>query len=314
MENNKVDEIEVTGSRGRKRNEHYIPRFILRGFADNGILSVFDFQKENQNFRVGTPDTTFFEKDFYEFQVGDKSQRKYFMPNALEESYANSEESVSRIINKIKSNTVTYFTGDEQINLASFAVMQTLRTPLLRETLKNGLYNIFPTNIDGCLEGIMIMLAKGEATMAKLYADYAGVGKSVQLQRIIEDNPILRSVINEHIFNGITICAAHSDAFRFVVGDQQVVWYKNAPEIRFAFPVSHNSLIFGFKGFSLVSSFFKLGTDIAGQFFHAFVISDFSDEINKNIIENSVRHIACVPNDEEYVLSLLNKTNYRNEQ
>lgn len=111
---------------GPKR-QHFLPRFYLNGFAENGRLAVFD--REANEIRVQTPENTGVIGHFYTLEGADG--RKRF---ELEQFLSEYETKASPIVRKLAARQE--ITPDERADLAMFVALAAFRTPDIVDSLK----------------------------------------------------------------------------------------------------------------------------------------------------------------------------------
>lgn len=101
--------------------QHYVPRFLLDYFSDDGLLWVYDRVKNE--FRKQPPKATAGEKAYYVFT--DKKGKKH---DTLEKMFSQIESVGSSIINDIVRGKDT-LTMQEKVDLATFIAALYLRVP-----------------------------------------------------------------------------------------------------------------------------------------------------------------------------------------
>ena len=126
------------------KNQHYVPRFYLRNFADkNGYLWAYDTQ--NDCIKKVKPESICSEKYLYETKFENASEQagKYVIPNDIEKIFSKYEYEFSRLIKKIKAicvpeqnkNVLILHTVEKEI-FFSFIANLCIRNPLNMHTLK----------------------------------------------------------------------------------------------------------------------------------------------------------------------------------
>lgn len=110
------------------KNQHYVPRFLLRYFVDNDNSIIYYDKEWKRTGRKGVGGVAF-EPYFYDKTPGEKE-------GSLEYVYQRAETTVAPIIQKIvNARALTCITLDEKIALAMFIVFQLNRTKTaLKET------------------------------------------------------------------------------------------------------------------------------------------------------------------------------------
>jgi hypothetical protein len=111
---------------GPKR-QHYLPRFYLEGFASDGLVAVYDRQK-NEVRRQQPKDTTVI-GHFYTME--DAEGRRRFEVEALLSEY---ESKASPVIKKLAIKET--ISADERSDLAIFMALGAMRTPDIVESLQ----------------------------------------------------------------------------------------------------------------------------------------------------------------------------------
>lgn len=107
--------------------QHYVPRFLLQYFTDDGKLQVYD--RERNEFRSQTPNRTAGEKSYYVFT--DKKGKKH---DELEKMFSAIEGTASSIIKELVEGKEKLSMQDKA-ELAMFIAALYLRVP---ESLKRG--------------------------------------------------------------------------------------------------------------------------------------------------------------------------------
>lgn len=111
---------------GPKR-QHYLPRFYLDGFATDGLVAVYD--REKNEIRSQQPKDTTVIGHFY--TVEDAEGRRRFEIEALLSEY---EGKASPVIKKLAGKET--ITADERSDLAIFMALGAMRTPDIVESLQ----------------------------------------------------------------------------------------------------------------------------------------------------------------------------------
>lgn len=144
---------------GPKR-QHYLPRFYLDGFAVDGLVAVYDREK-NQVRRQQPKDTTVI-GHFYTME--DAEGRRRFEIEALLSEY---ESKASPVIKNLAAKQT--ITADERSDLAVFMALGAMRTPDIVESLQR-------MNSAMILEVAKRMYADVEMVAADLRKDPACAG------------------------------------------------------------------------------------------------------------------------------------------
>jgi hypothetical protein len=111
---------------GPKRH-HFLPRFYLEGFAQEGLLAVYD--RESDKVRVQQPINTGVIGHFY--TLTDSEGRRRF---ELEQLLSEFETKASPAIRKLAAHVTP--TDDERSDLAIFVALAGFRTPDIVDSLK----------------------------------------------------------------------------------------------------------------------------------------------------------------------------------
>ena len=111
---------------GPKR-QHYLPRFYLEGFATDGMVAVYD--REKDEVRMQQPKDTTVIGHFYTME--DAKGRRRFEIEALLSKY---EGKASPVIQKLVARES--ISADERSDLAIFVALGAMRTPDIVESLK----------------------------------------------------------------------------------------------------------------------------------------------------------------------------------
>lgn len=111
---------------GPKR-QHFLPRFYLDGFADDGMLAVYD--REANEIRVQQPVNTGVIGHFYTFE-DNEGRKRFELEQMLSEFEAKASNCISKLTAKQEINP------DERANLAIFVALAAFRTPDIVDSLK----------------------------------------------------------------------------------------------------------------------------------------------------------------------------------
>ena len=146
------------------RNQHYIPRFILRNFCTDGKMRVADISGSEARYFLASPESMCFEKDLYETINPDGS---YYKRNELEDKFATMEGWLSSQVKEILSDcSVLDFRldGQRDVSIALLLALQLTRMPRLKQLVaendkigiveKNFLYKAFVDSHEKAVEYI----------------------------------------------------------------------------------------------------------------------------------------------------------------
>ena len=109
------------------KKQHVVPRFYLDGFCRDGLLNVYDRQKNE--FRIQTPHNTGAITGFYTFTDED-GRRRYDLEHLMSEY----EGKASQIIRKLSAKEK--LTDAERSDMAIFVAIMGFRTPDQIDSLK----------------------------------------------------------------------------------------------------------------------------------------------------------------------------------
>lgn len=110
------------------KRHHYLPRFYLNGFTQDGNLFIYDRNKNE--YRSQTPINTAVEKDFYSI-IDDTGKKN----TSIESLLADVETKANKVIDKLNDgNDVTF---QERIDLSLFIALLIGRTPEFDATFKS---------------------------------------------------------------------------------------------------------------------------------------------------------------------------------
>lgn len=146
---------------GPKR-QHYLPRFYLDGFATDGLVAVYD--RDKNEVRRQQPTATAVIGHFYTME--DAEGRRRFEIEALLSEY---EGKAAPVIRKLAAKET--ITADERSNLAIFMALGAMRTPDIVESLQQ-------MNSGLILEVAKRIYANVDAVVADLRNDPDYAGKS----------------------------------------------------------------------------------------------------------------------------------------
>ena len=117
------------------RNQHYIPRFILRNFCTDGKMRVADISGSKARYFLASPESMCFEKDLYETINPDGS---YYKRNELEDKFADMESCLSSQIAEILCECKTpefRLNGQQDVSIALLFALQLTRMPKLKQII-----------------------------------------------------------------------------------------------------------------------------------------------------------------------------------
>jgi len=168
---------------GPKRH-HYLPKFYLEGFSKDGLVAVYD--REKNEVRLQQPKDTAVIGHFYTME--DAEGRRRFEVEALLSEY---EGKASLIIRKLASTET--INADERTDLAIFIALAAMRTPDIVESLKLA------------KAGFILDTAK------RLFADVAAVADRLRKDKLyadVSDEDILedaKQMVDMAQNNGLTV-------------------------------------------------------------------------------------------------------------
>lgn len=119
--------VTITPKLSGPKKQHVVPRFYLDGFCRDGLLSVFDRQKNE--FRIQTPHNTGAITHYYTFS-DDEGRRRY----DLEHLMCEYEGKAAQIIRKLSAKE--RLTDEERSDMAIFVAIMGFRTPDQIDTIK----------------------------------------------------------------------------------------------------------------------------------------------------------------------------------
>ncbi|WP_341919729.1 DUF4238 domain-containing protein [Polaromonas sp. YR568] len=102
------------------KNQHYVPRFYLAGFAHKNQLAVFD--RKAGTIKLRTPEHTARIRNLYTFE--DKQDRRRF---DIEKMFGYHEDKAAPIISRIAEHE--RISGDDREHLTAYLALAALRTP-----------------------------------------------------------------------------------------------------------------------------------------------------------------------------------------
>jgi len=144
---------------GPKR-QHFLPRFYLDGFADDGKVAVYD--REANEVRVQQPINTGVIGHFYTM-VDEQGRKRY----ELEQLFSEYEGKAKPVIDKLAAREE--ISADERSDMAIFIALGTMRTPDVVDSLKMA-------NSDMILRIAKMMYSNVDQVVEQLRSDdkYAG--------------------------------------------------------------------------------------------------------------------------------------------
>ena len=119
--------VSVTPKLSGPKKQHVVPRFYLDGFSRDGLLSVYDRQKNE--FRIQTPHNTGAITHYYTFTDAE-GRRRY----DLEHLMCDYEGKAAQIIRKLSAKE--RLTDEERSDMAIFVAIMGFRTPDQIESMK----------------------------------------------------------------------------------------------------------------------------------------------------------------------------------
>lgn len=118
-----------------RRRHHYVPRFHLNRFANDGRICVFDRQSGTTR-RAGVGDVAL-QKDLYRIDVPDLA------PDALEIALSDIESAASRVLGDVEKNHQMPASEENLRTLLYFVALQAVRIPQQRNNVDATLQKIF---------------------------------------------------------------------------------------------------------------------------------------------------------------------------
>jgi hypothetical protein len=140
---------------GPKR-QHFLPRFYLEGFTRDGLVAVFD--REKNEIRLQQPVNTAVIGHFYTME--DAEGRRRFELEALLSEY---EGKAKPVINKLVG-AAPDLSADERSNLAIFIALAATRTPDM-------VHSVQALNGEMVKETAKVLFADVDRTFARMRAD-----------------------------------------------------------------------------------------------------------------------------------------------
>ena len=121
-------QVHIQGSQMAKRNEHYIPQFLLRGFCgETGLVHCFD-KRTGRPYAASTRNIAS-EKGFYDVEL-DSGKTINF-----EVCFTRLEEAAAPVIERIRKTGQLVISADERVSLACYLAAQMVRTPKHRKMI-----------------------------------------------------------------------------------------------------------------------------------------------------------------------------------
>lgn len=110
--------------------QHYVPRFLLREFADESSGNVSVYDKHEMRSFTAKPTRIGAQKEFYDLEISES------VILSVEEGLSDLEGEASRIISKIrKEESLANITREEKALLSYFIAVQSYRVPHMRDRL-----------------------------------------------------------------------------------------------------------------------------------------------------------------------------------
>lgn len=121
----------MVNGKNHPKNQHYVPQFILRNFAEGKKRRTHVFDKLHEKQFVSHPKNIAAESGFYDFEVDGTL-------HSLEQFMGAWETRASRIIKSIiKEESLAHLTTEDRKSLSLFAALQKLRVKSVRDGLKS---------------------------------------------------------------------------------------------------------------------------------------------------------------------------------
>lgn len=118
-----------------RRRHHYVPRFHLNRFADDGRIFVFDRQSGTTR-RASVRDVAL-QKNLYRIDVPDMA------PDALEIALSDIESAASRVLRDVEGKQQMPASADDLRTLLYYVAMQAVRIPQQRNNVDATLQDLF---------------------------------------------------------------------------------------------------------------------------------------------------------------------------
>src|SRR5205823_2451008 len=111
------------------KNQHYVPQFLLRHFADQESRVLYTFDKQSKRTFAANPRNLAAEGYFYEFETEWGSM-------SLEPGLADLETRAATILEGvIRAESIGHLSPDDRVLLAIFFAVQFTRTRQVRENM-----------------------------------------------------------------------------------------------------------------------------------------------------------------------------------
>jgi Protein of unknown function (DUF4238) len=116
--------------------QHYVPRFLLRRFADPTSGRVHVFDKSTSNSFASNPDKVGAQNNYYNFEFGD-------LQISLEKALGNLESRAADHVARIIREGHLHLEDErERADLAAFFAVQLVRTPAQEATSQEGIARV----------------------------------------------------------------------------------------------------------------------------------------------------------------------------
>lgn len=151
----------LTRDKQYKVKEHYVPRFILRNFVQQKLLTVADVSTKTVRYFQTTPENVCFQNDLYEIK---NANGTYFNRNELEDRFADMERWFAPQIQELflYSDQLECLSSEQDVMLALLFAVQLVRTPAIKEQIydkdtiglieKNYIYQAFVNSHETAIE------------------------------------------------------------------------------------------------------------------------------------------------------------------
>lgn len=188
------------------KNQHYVPRFLLKRFAIDSSGNVHCFNKKTKQENKKNIKSAASESYFYDLVPGES---RY----SFEDIFGTIENSASLVIQKVlESRTVRYLSAAERESIATFIVAQYIRTKGMRQKIKS-----FDENLKSQFEQRGIDISR--INNYKPFSSDEEV-KQFSLYNLKSIEKLVPSVLNKKWF----LVSSNND---FWISDNPVVLYNN---------------------------------------------------------------------------------------
>lgn len=269
------------------QNEHYVPQFYLKYFANkSGLVLVTD--KINRSTFESSPRSICAIKDLYEIK---KSKNEYAERNTVEKALSCYEgflkEKLSKLIYRCEYEKSPFvITGEEDAALAFFIALQLVRQPETKKYL-NDVYNRGITKCLGQIDREVLYLINAlhnkQGYVHSLIAKLDGMLHPYTIA-LIQENQTIFERITSHILSNcyFSVMIPKSKALFYKTCDNPII--KNTPFIDalYFFSLSPRHLI-------IVSNFETLDKKYAQN--KLWAEDETVNRINELIYENATRFI-----------------------